>query len=222
MEPRPALSPGRLAALYDRLGSFHDLDRVYIDPALALLVAHADFPNSRHVVEIGLGTGRFAERLLREVLPADSSYLGFDLSRVMVGLASDRLAKFGARACVRQSDVVLSRTTVESASCDRFIATYVLNVLDDQRIDEVLESARRVLRPGGLLCLANMVPGTSVLGRLVVPAWHAIYALRAELLGGCRLIRFASKLAAERWEILTQRDVSWIGLTSEVIVARAV
>src|SRR4030095_13016261 len=66
------LSRSAARALYDRIGRWQDTQRFYEDRATANLIAHADLGNARSVVEFGAGTGRLAERLLRDHLPASA------------------------------------------------------------------------------------------------------------------------------------------------------
>ncbi|MFQ5351241.1 MAG: class I SAM-dependent methyltransferase, partial [Thermoanaerobaculia bacterium] len=85
---------------YDRFGPRQDRQAFYEDAALEGLLAEGGFEGARSVAEFGCGTGRFAEILLAEKLPAEAVYLGVDLSPRMVELARTRLARFGGRARV--------------------------------------------------------------------------------------------------------------------------
>jgi len=68
------LSHEEARAFYDWLGTRQDSQRLYEDPALADLLAHADFGEARSLFEFGCGTGRLAERLLSDWLPSDCRY----------------------------------------------------------------------------------------------------------------------------------------------------
>src|SRR3954468_15500521 len=85
---------------YDRIGVRQDTQRFYEDAALDLLVAHADLGTARRGFEFGCGTGRFAVRLLANVLPPDATYRGIDISPTMVRIASGRRARWAERASV--------------------------------------------------------------------------------------------------------------------------
>jgi SAM-dependent methyltransferase len=100
----------------------------------------------RSVFEFGCGTGRFADRLLSRELPPDARYAGVDLSSTMVDLATRRLARFGERAQVTltEGDV---RFPFPDASFDRVVATYVLDILGEERIRELLLEAHRLPGP---------------------------------------------------------------------------
>ena len=98
------MKPSEIQAFYDSFGKKQDTQSFYEDSALDELIAHAHFSEAEKVFEFGCGTGRFADRLLKEYLPSSASYLGCDLSSTMVGLAKERLAKYAERAQVLQSD----------------------------------------------------------------------------------------------------------------------
>jgi ubiquinone/menaquinone biosynthesis C-methylase UbiE len=122
------LSHAAARALYDRIGRWQDTQRFYEDYATADLIAHADLHQAQSVFEFGVGTGRIAERLLRDHLPATARYLGIDISATMVALARQRLAPWWNRARVEQSD---GSPRIESpeGTFDRFVSTYVLDLL---------------------------------------------------------------------------------------------
>jgi len=203
---------------YDRFGAKQDAQGFYERPALAALVRHADLRRAHALLELGSGTGRFAAELLRDELPGDATYLGVDVSTTMVGLATARLAPFAGRASVRQVEAAAPLPVADGA-VDRFLATYVFDLLADDAIERTLAEARRVLAPGGLLCAAGITPGSTLLSRLVMKAWAGVCALRPSLVGGCGPRRFAERLSAAHWELRHREVVVAWGVASEVVVA---
>lgn len=204
---------------YDRFGTKQDRQSFYEAPALDALVAHAALGEARSVFELGCGTGRLAEMLLRKHLPPDTRYLGVDISSTMIALASRRLAPFAPRACVRQvaGD---PRIPIGTGSVDRVISTYVLDLLPEPAIREVLSEARRVLVPGGLLCVAGITHGSTAASRAVMGAWQWLFARKPAWLGGCRPLVLEDFLS-RGWEIRFHRTLAAFGIASEVVVARA-
>jgi ubiquinone/menaquinone biosynthesis C-methylase UbiE len=170
------------------------------------------------VVELGCGTGRVAERLLATALPPGARYLGIDASATMVGLARTRLARFGARAEVRQSDGT-PRIDAPDASFDRFLCTYVLDLLSEDDVRRALTEARRLLVPGGLLVVAGLTRGTSPLTRLTTALWERVHRLRPSLLGGCRPLELQRFLDPAAWELHHRAVVARFGIASEALVA---
>lgn len=214
---RRVLSHAEAKAFYDRFGAKQDLQRVYEDPAIDALLAHAGFASARSVVEFGCGTGRLAERLLGRALPADARYLGVDVSATMIGLARDRLARFGERARVVQTDGAPALPAAAGA-CDRFVSTYVLDLLADDDIAAVLAEARRLLAPGGRLCLVSLTFGRTVASRLLCSAWSGLHALRPQLVGGCRPIRLPDHLGGA-WRLEHHEVICTLGICSELVIA---
>lgn len=214
----PTLSPQEAKRFYDRFGRKQDSQSFYEQKALDELVSHAAFEEAESVVEIGCGTGKLAARMLVEALPPSASYLGLELSSTMARLSRERMAPFGDRARCEEVDGTLP-FPVADASCDRFVACYVFDLLSQEDIRGTLDEAWRCLRPGGLLCVAGLTPGTTTASRLVSRSWAAIHRLRPSLVGGCRPIQLTAFLAEGQWTVVHRRDVVQFGVTSELLIA---
>ncbi len=212
------LSRSEARAFYDAFGAKQDRQAFYEDPAIADLIAHADFEHARAVLEFGCGTGRLAERLLADHLPPDARYRGADISATMVDLARRRLAPWHGRAAVRLTPGSPALDAADG-SADRFVSTYVLDLLSPQDIRALLEEARRVLNAEGLLCLASLTPGQTFPARIVTALWRAVYGIDPKRVGGCRPVRLSEFLAGPDWHILHRRVVSPVGISSEIVVA---
>ncbi|MFQ5349449.1 MAG: class I SAM-dependent methyltransferase [Thermoanaerobaculia bacterium] len=208
-------------AFYDGFGRRQDRQAFYEDVALQGILAEGGFEEARNVAELGCGTGRFAEILLSERLPAGASYLGVDLSPTMVTLASTRLARFGERARVVLTDGE-PRLPLPERVADRFVTNYVLDLLPLAEIDEVLAEAHRVLRPGGRLCATGLTEGSGPLSRLVSGLWRRVQRLSPRLVGGCRPVCVAERLDGAAWRPLHVATVVAWGIPSEVLVAERV
>ncbi len=209
---------GQAQAIYDRIGRWQDTRPLSERRALEALVDYAAFERATSVFEFGCGTGRFAARLLRGRLPGDARYLGADVSPRMVELARASLAPWADRAWVEQSDGSV-RLAAADAAFDRFVSTYVLDLLSPDDAQGLLLEARRVLRPGGLLALASLTPGSSPLSRALTSAWMSVWRLNPVLMGGCRPLRLAASLPAGAWRIRYRATVTDAVLASEVVVA---
>ncbi len=217
MRDHRVLTHDQARAFYDRFGSKQDLQRFYEDRAVEALLGHGDFEQAHSVVELGCGTGRLAERLLRERLPATARYLAVDVSATMVALARSRLQPFGDRARAVQTDGALALPAPDG-SCDRFLATYVLDLLGEEDIRAALGEARRLLGPGGRLCLASLTFGQTLASRLLCRVWTGIHGLRPQLVGGCRPLRLEDHLRGD-WRIVHHQVVCTLGVCSELVVA---
>jgi ubiquinone/menaquinone biosynthesis C-methylase UbiE len=212
------LSHTEARAFYDHFGAKQDSQAFYEDAATDHLTAHADFGQAKAVFEFGCGTGRFAEKLLDKALPDDATYVGIDISTTMVGLARQRLQRFRERAQVRLSEGA-ARTSDPSASFDRFVSNYVLDLLSEDDIHRLVGEAHRLLRPDGLLCIASLTHGTNPLTRLVSRVWSVVHSVRPVLVGGCRPVAVAAFLPTDQWEKRHVAVITRFGLSSEVVIA---
>lgn len=211
------LSREQARRFYDRVGRLQDTQRFYERPALAALIDAGGFEQARAVLEFGCGTGRFAASLLAR-LPANGRYVGLDSSTTMVRISRRRLRRFGARATVTQSDGSMG-LPFAAGSLDRFVATYVLDLLSPGDARELLAEAHRVLEPGGRLCLASLTHGRAGAARLITTAVSWAVSRRPALTGGCRPIELLDLLSGA-WTIDHRRVVSAYGVPSELVVAR--
>lgn len=214
------LSPEQAKAFYDRFGAKQDAQAFYEDAAVQEMVEHSDFPQARSVLEFGCGTGRLALRLLSGELPPGAHYLVLDLSSTMVALASSRLEPYGECAEVRLSEASV-RLPVPDHSFERVVSTYVTDLLSEADIRTFLEEARRVLVPGGRLCLVGTTHGTGLVSRLVERGWSAVHALRPSWVGGCRPMALEPFVTEAGCLIVHSAIVTAWGISSEVIVAMA-
>jgi ubiquinone/menaquinone biosynthesis C-methylase UbiE len=204
--------------VYDRIGRVQDLQAVYEHRATRELLAHADFEHAHAVFELGYGTGAFAARLLERYLPADSRYVGTDLSPRMAALARRRLEHEQARAELHLGDGSL-HLPFEDGTFDRFVANYVLDLLGPEDTGLVLREAHRLLGPAGLLCLASLTTGATAPAWLVTRVWRGLWSLRPALVGGCRPIVLVDLLDEDVWELRHRAVVTSLGVSSEVVVA---
>ncbi|MFQ5755802.1 MAG: class I SAM-dependent methyltransferase [Acidiferrobacterales bacterium] len=205
-------------AFYDRFGSRQDWQRFYEDRAIADLIAQLSLQDSRAVFEFGCGTGRLAEMLLEYELSSTARYVGVDVSATMVALARQRLERFAPRARVLQTG---GETTLdlEADSFDRFLSAYVLDLLALDDIHTLIDEAHRVLVPGGLLGVVSLTHGTGLFARLVEKVWTTVHALHPALVGGCRPISLGGLVGGAQWQIRHRRNVTQLGIASEVIIA---
>jgi SAM-dependent methyltransferase len=217
MGSRRVLSRRKVRDVYGRTGAWQDTQAFYEAPALDELVAHGAFDEAETLFEVGCGTGRLAERLLRGRCPSEARYEGVDLSATMVEIARERLAAFRERATVWQTDGTL---TVDRAagSQDRVVATYLLDLLSREEARTLLDESHRLLAPDGRLCLAGLTWGRGPASRAVSALWDALHALRPEWVGGCRPLCMRSLANDARWREWHHAVVTGWGVPSEVLI----
>jgi ubiquinone/menaquinone biosynthesis C-methylase UbiE len=134
------------AGRYDRQMAF--FDRKFFGDTRAWICRQA----RGDVLEVAIGTG-----LNIEHYPADVRLTGIDLSPGMLGEARTRAAASGRQVELRVGDA--GRLEFPDASFDTVVCTFSLCSVPDDRA--AVEEMRRVLRPGGLLLLADHVVSTS-------------------------------------------------------------
>ncbi len=204
---------------YNRYGKRLDRDIFYEGRAIEELSELGEFQNAYHLVEFGCGTCRLAERLSLNSLPEQATYTGIDFSPTMVDIARRRLEPWRDRAEVILSDGSI-KLNLKERSCDRFISTYVLDILDEGEIKALLKEVYRTLSPDGLLCLLSLAYGETLISRLLSGLWMAIYKIRPLIVGGCRPLRLTLHIDPEIWEIRVRKILVSYGISSELVIAR--
>ncbi len=216
-ETTRVLTPSAAQAYYDRFGKKQDNQGFYEDPPLEDLIAHSDFATAESVFELGCGTGKLAARLLEKHLPPSASYLGCDLSSVMIGLARDRLEPYAERARVASAEPAV-RFPLADHSTDRIVSSYVLDLLSEADIRRFFSEAHRTLKPGGKVCLASLTWGIRLLPRIVSALWMLVFRLNPSTVGGCRPIHLRSFIEPQQWQVVHQRVLAPFGIPSEVLI----
>jgi SAM-dependent methyltransferase len=136
----------------------------------------------------------------------------------MVELASQRLQVFASRARVSQTQGEIRLPFVEQ-TFDRFMSTYVLDLLPNAEIGELLREAHRVLQSSGILALASLSYGISAVSKGVSGLWRTIHHLNPNWVGGCRPVDLIDFIDERSWKVIHHEKVSQFGITSEILVA---
>jgi ubiquinone/menaquinone biosynthesis C-methylase UbiE len=135
------------AAQWHRIRSLY-VDEHEVEAALVDIIAAAD---PHDLLDVGTGTGRMLEILA----PHAQHALGIDQSREMLAIARVNLERAGLDAAsVRLGDMY--QLALPDASFDAVVIHQVLHYAD--RPAEVIAEVARVLRPNGLLVLADFAP----------------------------------------------------------------
>jgi ArsR family transcriptional regulator len=138
---------------FHRQGADWDEMRALDLPAQAVeasLLARVPEQGIDRLLDIGTGTGRVLELLA----PRIRQGIGIDASKAMLALARARLARAGIAHCaVRLADMY--RLPLADASVDAVVVQMVLHYAEQP--DRVIAEAARVLRPGGLLLVVDLL-----------------------------------------------------------------
>jgi ubiquinone/menaquinone biosynthesis C-methylase UbiE len=125
------------------------------------------------VLEIGAGTGTMALLAAQK----GARVLAFDVSGAMLGIARKKIAAAGMDDKIELREMGVSgMDRLEASAFDLVASTLVFSELSPDEQSYALREAFRVLRPGGVLALADEVRPRAALDRIA----HA--ALRAPLL----------------------------------------
>jgi ubiquinone/menaquinone biosynthesis C-methylase UbiE len=213
------LTKDQIRTIYDRIGSKQDTQAFYEDPATSALAGHSHLQQAKAVFEFGVGTGRFAENLLRNYLAPDCKYFGIDVSPAMIEIAGNRLRPWGDRASVHLSDGAV-HLSVPDGAFDRFISNYVLDLLDESDTATLIDEAHRILSPEGLLCLVSLTYGKTFPAQWISSTWEFIYRHQPKLVGGCRPIDLSKYISDSRWHTEYRHTVTAFGVSSEVLIAK--
>ncbi len=216
------LTPEQARRHYERNAHRQDAQGWYEDAALERLISLGDFGDATAILEAGCGTGRLAERLLRDHIPVHATYIGVDISNAMLARAGTRLKQYAPRVKLRPGDVTLGLTSPDE-STDRIIATYLFDLLSLAHSRNLLTHMHRVLRPGGLICIAGLTREAQEADmNIFSQLWALIQRVWPSLVGGCRPVRMLPLLGEGKWQIVAHETVAPRGLASEILIARKV
>jgi ubiquinone/menaquinone biosynthesis C-methylase UbiE len=130
------------AASYDREMRFYD--RVLFAESRTWVCAQA----VGHVLEVAIGTG-----LNLPLYSADVQLTGIDFSPAMLGIARRRAEELGRVVDLRQADALA--LPFPDVCFDTVVCTFSLCAIPDEA--RAVSEMTRVLRPGGLLLLADHI-----------------------------------------------------------------
>jgi ubiquinone/menaquinone biosynthesis C-methylase UbiE len=105
-----------------------------------------------HTLEVAIGTG-----LNMPFYPAEVELTGTDLSPGMLGIAQTRARQLGRAVDLREADA--QALPFPDDCFDTVVCTFSLCAIRDER--RAVSEMNRVLRPGGLLLLADHIAGAT-------------------------------------------------------------
>jgi demethylmenaquinone methyltransferase/2-methoxy-6-polyprenyl-1,4-benzoquinol methylase len=133
------------------------LEQVHLD--IAAYLKEGD-----RVLDVGCGTGALAIMLAQRGVQVT----GIDVSPQMLSLAAERVRQEGLADLVvlREMGAVGLDTGFGAGSFDAVTSTLVFSELSDDEVAYTMAECYRILRPGGLLLVADEILPDSRLGRV--------------------------------------------------------
>ncbi|HYT94338.1 MAG TPA: methyltransferase domain-containing protein [Gemmataceae bacterium] len=138
-------------AEFDRWSRRYDrslLQKLLFKPSHRMIL-EALAPDSRQILDVGCGTGRFAARLLKHF--AEARVWGVDLSPGMLARCQDRCISLDGRLQIVQGDsekLPFADDTFDAVTCAHSFHHY-------PHQERALQEMYRVLRPGGRLLIVD-------------------------------------------------------------------
>ena len=154
-------------------------------------------------LEVAIGTG-----LNLPLYPGEVRLTGIDFSPAMLAVARRRAEQLGRAADLREADALA--LPFPDASFDTVVCTFSLCAVPDER--RAVGEMSRVLRPGGLMLLADHVAGSTWPVRAMQ---RILEAVTVPLQGEYLLRRPLHQVAAEGLEI-ERRERFKLGLTERL------
>lgn len=196
---------------YDWLGAGHDYAEFYESRAKQYALTQLDLAPGQRVLNVGIGTGKDQELIEAAITPNGIAF-GLDLSRVMLNAARTRNSSL-----LCEGDACHLPFT--SASFDRLLATYLLDLLPLRNLPGLLANFRRVLKPGGRMVLVSLTEGVTLPSRALVALWKTAYAISPVACGGCRPLQLYNLVGEAGFKAIQRNVIVQLGVPSEVITA---
>ncbi len=121
---------------------------------LDLLIKELNLPSNSTLVDIGTGTGFFAEAILRKI--PDSTCFGFDISEEMINWTTEnRVPSLNSRFSVKL--MTENEIPVKENFADLVFIIAVYHELDNPML--LLKEVKRILKPNGKLLICDWKEG---------------------------------------------------------------
>ncbi|CAE7289889.1 unnamed protein product [Symbiodinium natans] len=207
---------------YNRIGRLIDLVAPFEDGAREAVARLAGLDKGEaRVLELGCGTGRWAQGICTSRPSGVARYLGLDSSSTMAEEAARTLGPV-PNASVVQADARRPGTLKEACDTmlgglpDRIVASYIFDIFDEKDLGRVLAQCSELLKAsGGLLAVTSVFPGSGLM-----EAWEAIWQKVPTVVGGCRPKDLAAKLRSFGWEVVSTEVTDVLGYRSQVVLAK--
>jgi ubiquinone/menaquinone biosynthesis C-methylase UbiE len=202
---------------YDKMSGFYDLlagiaEKNIKEAGLQKLTVK----NGEVVLEIGYGTGQSIIALAKMV-GVSGKVCGIDLSEGMYRVAKSKVEK--ARSLERVDLICgdAAELPYDENSFNAIFTSFTLELFDTPEIPIILQQCRRVLYPGGRICVVVMAKRKESNLMVTLYEWvHEKFPRYAD----CRPIYAQKALVENGFDIESVTEMSLFGLPVDIILAR--
>lgn len=200
-------------AWYNTLSRYYD---VFVDPFQGRLrrrgIDYLGTSPDEYVLDVGCGTGRGVARF-ETTVGSDGHVVGIDVAEQMCQLTQDRLRDTGPSTVVCGDALALP---FDADSFDVVLASFTLELFEDDFRKIVLEELRRVLKPQGRICVIS--PST-VTSTIVSPLYARLNEAFPRLVDS-RPLDVSGVLTEAGFELVRTRVERVLIVPVELVVAR--
>ena len=200
---------------YNKLSRWYDLLAGGFEEGQRKAATRLLSPNEGdNLLEIGLGTGN-SLGVLADLVGGSGKIYGIDLSEGMLEVAQSRVKKLGIseRALLVCGDAI--QLPFEVDFFDKILISFTLELFDTPEIPKVLAECMRCLREGGHIS----VVGLSKKNPNAITGIYEWFHEKLPAFVDCRPIFVQEELENAGFRILRAKDLSMMGLRSELVLA---
>ena len=180
----------------------------------------AKLSKAHSLLDLGAGQGYLASRLISARGQRPGALTLLEISEVNVWTMKLRFR--ARRNIVRILRVGLPPFPLPVASFDRFVACFVLELLDESHQRRMVDEAYRLLRFGGQICCMAMVAYRGRASRFISRALSLAYRHTPWLAQGALQGSLKPLFSDGRWLILKLDTILVNGFCTEILIAEKV